>query len=64
MEDFDKMLYEASSNVKVENKIDDDTINIIKEALLQSKETEKSFFSSLCELVEMEQNERKNNNRK
>lgn len=64
MEDFDKMLYEASSNVKVENKIDDDTINIIKEALLQSKETGKSFFSSLCELMEMEQNERKNNNRK
>ena len=64
MENLDKYLKEASSNVKVENKIDDNTINIIKEALLQSKETGKSFFSSLCELVEMKQNERENNNRK
>ena len=64
MEYLDKYLIEASSNVKVENKIDDNTINIIKEALLQSQKNGKSFFSSLCELVEMDKNERKNNNRR
>lgn len=64
MEEFDKTLYEATSNVKVENKIDDNTINIIKEALIKSRETGKSFFTSLYELMEKEKNERKNNNRK
>ncbi len=64
MEEFDKILYEATSNVKVENKIDDNTINIIKEALIKSRETGKSFFTSLYELMEKEKNERKNNNRK
>ncbi len=64
MEEFDKTLYEATSNVKVENKIGDNTINIIKEALIKSRETGKSFFTSLYELMEKEKNERKNNNRK
>ena len=64
MEEFDKILYEATSNVKVENKIDNNTINTIKEALMKSRETGKSFFTSLYELMEKEKNERKNNNRK
>lgn len=64
MEYIDKYLKEASSNVMVENKIDDNSVDIIKEALLKSKTNGKSFFSSLCELVEIEKNERKSHNRK
>lgn len=64
MTDFDKYIEEASSNVGIENKIDEKVKNKIEEALLIAKETGKSFFTSLYELLEAEKNETKGNNRK
>lgn len=64
MEGLDKNLKEATSNVKVENKIDDDAIEIIKSALIQAKKNGKSFLTTLYEIIGDEKNERKNYNRR
>lgn len=64
MEGLDKYLKEATSNVKVENKIDDDAIEIIKSALIQAKKNGKSFLTTLYEIIGDEKNERKNYNRR
>lgn len=64
MEELDKNLKEATSNVKVENKIDDDAIEIIKSALIQAKKNGKSFLTTLYEIIGDEKNERKNYNRR
>lgn len=64
MEELDKYLKEATSNVKVENKIDDDAIEIIKSALIQAKKNGKSFLTTLYEIIGDEKNERKNYNRR
>lgn len=62
MKDLDSALTEAVANSSVEQTpLQKEEIDIIKKALEMSKTNEKSFFTSLCELIEQIKNEEQRN---
>lgn len=65
MEVFNKALKEAAANTAIDNgQINDEEMDIIKEALKQAKENKTSFFHSLYNLMENKENEEQRNNRR
>lgn len=60
---MDKYLKEAYANVSVENNINPEVIETIKQVVEYAKDNNTSFLTSLYELVGKEKNERKKYNR-